>query len=84
MTKLTTIARIITDELSNSRLFYTPPEITCETSLAGDLRCDALDLCCIAMDIEEQLGVSLPEREVERLQTVGELVDLVVAQGVCA
>ena len=81
---MNTITRIITQELRETRLFYTPPAITRETTFREDLGCDMVDIWSIACDIEEQLGVSLPEREVERLQTVGELVDLVVAQGVCA
>lgn len=41
---------------------------------------DSLALVELVMDLEDALGVDLPEDEVTRTRTVGELVDLCVAK----
>ncbi|CAB5162794.1 AcpP Acyl carrier protein [uncultured Caudovirales phage] len=69
---------IIHDELENSRMFYERKEIMRETTLAGDLRCDQLDVVCFALDIEDLHGITLPEDKLASLSTVGDLADLVM------
>lgn len=83
MTTLDIVRQAIVNELTNSRILYTPPPIDRDTDLKGDgpegLRCDPLDLVCIALDIDDVLGTNIPEARLEALATVGEFVDLVDA-----
>ncbi len=45
-----------------------------------ELGADNLDLYSILMDLEEGLGVQIPDREAERIQTVADTVDYIQAQ----
>jgi acyl carrier protein len=47
-----------------------------------ELGADSLDLYAIMMDLEEELGVSIPDRVAQRFVTVADTVEFVVA-GVC-
>jgi acyl carrier protein len=42
-----------------------------------DLGADSLDLYATMMDLEEELGVSIPDREAERFATVGDTVQFI-------
>ena len=52
-----------------------PTEIRDEHDLLGDLGCDSLDIVEIAMEIEEQFGVTVPDELSDRARTVGDVVD---------
>jgi len=53
-----------------------------EAVLVAGLRCDQLDRVEIQMELEERFGIGLlPDSEVDRCNTVGELADLVVKYG---
>jgi acyl carrier protein len=63
------VRKIIADQLS------VPGDTVTESStLAGDLPADSLDRVEIVMELEEKLGVEIPEEDVEKLSTVGDLV----------
>jgi acyl carrier protein len=49
-------------------------EISMESSFVKDLGCDSLDLVLIAMAVEEDFKIEIPEDEAEKLVTVGEVV----------
>lgn len=48
-------------------------------SLRDDLAADSLDLLELALAIEDDLGISLPERVLDEVRTVGELVTATLA-----
>jgi acyl carrier protein len=50
-------------------------EIKPESNFTDDFGADSLDLVELVMALEEELGVELPDKEVELLSTVGETLD---------
>ena len=46
-----------------------------DTNLVVDLGYDSLDLVELAMEIEDETRLSLPDEELEELNTAGELID---------
>ena len=67
---------IIKRELTSTRTMYNPPEITTETHLYDDLHFDALDLMCVAVEVEQAIGADLPGAGLERAQTVADVLAL--------
>lgn len=51
--------------------------VTEEASFKDDLNADSLDLVEFVMSMEEKFEVSIPEEEVEGVNTIGQAVDLV-------
>lgn len=45
-----------------------------ETRLVEDLGVDSLDMVELAMELEEEFKVNLPDEEMESLKTVGDIV----------
>lgn len=56
---------------------HDPDEITLETRLEEDLEADSLDLVELAMALEEELSLEIPDEELEGIRTVGDAVDFV-------
>ncbi len=48
-------------------------EITSESRLIGDLALSSLDLVDIIVRVEDEYGVMINERQIESLQTVGDV-----------
>ena len=48
--------------------------ITPETNIADDLGADSLDVVDMLMSLEDEFDVEIPDEEVARIRTVGELV----------
>ena len=48
--------------------------ITQETNIADDLGADSLDVVDMLMSLEDEFDVEIPDEEIERIRTVGELV----------
>jgi acyl carrier protein len=59
------------------RLAVDGDEIGREVSLTDDLAADSLDLVELAIDLEAELGITLPEPAIDELRTYGQLVDVV-------
>lgn len=55
-----------------------PRELTEETTFAGDLCADSLDVYQIVMGIEETFGIEIPAEKAEKVQTVGEAAELIM------
>lgn len=49
-------------------------EITADSELRGDLGLSSLDLVSVAVAVEEKLGVEIPDRQVNMLRTVGDVI----------
>ena len=48
--------------------------ITPETNIADDLGADSLDVVDMLMSLEDEFDLEIPDEEIERILTVGELV----------
>ena len=55
-------------------------EITPATHFVNDLEFDSLDTMEYAMEVEDELGVTIADDEVDKLQTVEHVIDHVVKQ----
>jgi acyl carrier protein len=54
-----------------------PGTIKLTTRLEEDLEADSLDLVELAMSLEEELSLEIPDEELEGIRTVGDAVDFV-------
>ena len=54
-------------------------EITPEASFQEDLDADSLDLVELIMELEDQFGVKISDEEAQKIGTVGQAVDFVLA-----
>jgi acyl carrier protein len=57
-----------------------PGTIKLETRLEEDLEADSLDLVELAMSLEEELSLEIPDEELEGIRTVGDAVDFVAGR----
>lgn len=69
------IADIIREQLNLDDM-----EITEDTSFKDDLQADSLDLFELVMAFEEEYGVEIPSEDLEKLATVGDVVEYIRAQ----
>lgn len=54
-----------------------PDGIKLDTRLEEDLEADSLDLVELAMSLEEELSLEIPDEELEGIRTVGDAVDFI-------
>lgn len=54
-------------------------QVTLEANLAEDLDADSLDAVELNMAIEEALGISIPDDELTKMKTVGDIVEYLEA-----
>ncbi|MDX6524922.1 MAG: acyl carrier protein [Gaiellales bacterium] len=54
-------------------------EVTIESSFQADLDADSLDLVELIMELEDQFGVKISDEEAQKIGTVGQAVDFVLA-----
>ena len=57
-------------------------EITLESSFKDDLNADSLDLFEMVMALEDNYGVEIPSEDLEKLLTVGDVVNYLKDMGV--
>jgi len=55
-------------------------DVTMDASLVDDLNIDSLDVVELIMAIEEEFGIEIPEEDVEKVSTVGAMVDYVASK----
>ena len=67
--------------LLNEKLDIDTADVTLEASFKDDLEIDSLDLFDLVMSIEEEFGLEIPSEELEKLTTVGAMVDYLKAHG---
>ena len=48
--------------------------ITSDTNIADDLGADSLDVVDMLMSLEDEFDVEIPDEEIDRIHTVGEVV----------
>lgn len=49
-------------------------EVTMEASFAADLNADSLDTVEMIMDFEKEFGVTIPDEETQKINTVGDAI----------
>jgi len=54
-------------------------EISRETSFVNDLNADSLDTVELVMEFEDEFDMSIPDEEAEKIQTIGQAIDYIVA-----
>ena len=52
-------------------------EITLDSNIIDDLGADSLDLVDMAMTVEDEFGVELPEEMLEKVQTVEDIINYI-------
>lgn len=57
-------------------------EITLESNFKEDLGADSLDLFELVMAFEEEYGVEIPSEDLEKLTTVGTVIEYLKSKGV--
>lgn len=69
-------------EMVADQLNVDATEITAETSFKDDLGADSLDLFELVMALEEEYNVEIPSEDLEKLTTVGAVMDYLKSKGV--
>ena len=54
-----------------------PDEITLETSFTDDLEADSLDIVELIMAVEEEFGISIDDKDVDGIKTIGDVVNYI-------
>ncbi len=57
-------------------------EITAESNFKDDLGADSLDLFELVMSLEEEYGVEIPSEDLEKIATVGDVMEYLKSKGV--
>ena len=55
-------------------------QVTPEAKFAEDLNADSLDLTEAVLALEDEMGIEIPEDEMESVKTVGQAVDMVASK----
>jgi len=55
-------------------------EVVETASFQEDLNADSLDLVEMIMEMEDKFGVKIPDEDAEKITTVGDAVDYIVAR----
>ncbi|MBI2684608.1 MAG: acyl carrier protein [Actinobacteria bacterium] len=68
------IRAILVEQLGVDAAYVTEP-----ASFQDDLNADSLDLVELIMEMEDRFKIKIPDEDAEKITTVGEAVDYVVA-----
>lgn len=68
------VKQIITDKLGVEEA-----EVVETASFTGDLGADSLDTVELIMELEKEFGVSIPDDQAEKIQTVGDAINFLSA-----
>ena len=70
------LAELIKDQLNYDG------EVKAESNFKDDLGADSLDLFELVMSMEEEFGVEIPSEDLEKITTVGSVIEYMKAKGV--
>ncbi len=62
-------------EIIARELMAEDEEITLESNIKDDLGADSLSIVDLAMALEDEFGVEIPDEDLENIKTVGDIVD---------
>lgn len=68
------VQKIIVDKLGVEE-----SEVTPEASFTNDLGADSLDTVELIMEFEKEFGISIPDDQAEKIQTVGDAIAYIEA-----
>ena len=68
------VQKIIVDKLGVEE-----SEVTTTASFTNDLGADSLDTVELIMEFEKELGISIPDDQAEKIQTVGDAISYIEA-----
>ena len=68
------VQKIIVDKLGVEE-----SEVTPTASFTNDLGADSLDTVELIMEFEKEFGISIPDDEAEKIQTVGDAISYIEA-----
>lgn len=71
------LAAVIREQLNLEEV-----EITEKSNFKDDLGADSLDLFELVMSLEEEFGVEIPSEDLEKIATVGDVVNYLKGHGV--
>ena len=71
------IKEIVADQLG-----IDAEDIKLESNFKEDLEADSLDLFELVMSLEEEYGVESPSEELEKIETVNDIIEYLKAKGV--
>lgn len=66
-------------EIIVEQLGVAADDVKPEASFQEDLNADSLDLVELIMSMEDKFGVKIPDEDAEKILTVGDAIDYVVA-----
>ena len=69
-------------EIIAEKLGLSAEEVQPEKSLKDDLKADSLDLFELVMALEEEYNVEIPSEDLEKITTVGAVMDYLKSKGV--
>lgn len=69
-------------EIIEEQLNLDGVEITETSSFKDDLGADSLDLFELVMAFEEEYGIEIPSEDLEKIVTVGDIMEYMKAKGV--
>ncbi|MCB2307668.1 acyl carrier protein [Clostridium estertheticum] len=61
----------------SSQLNIDEEEIKIESSFMNDLGADSLDIVELIMELEEKYDIEIPDEDVEKIATVGDIVEYI-------
>ena len=64
-------------EIVSEQLEIDAKTITADTRLNEDLNADSLDVVEILMALEDEFGVDIPDEEIEKMKTIGDVVNFI-------
>lgn len=64
-------------EIISEQLEIDSETVTLETRLGEDLNADSLDIVEMLMALEDEFGVDIPDEEIEKMKTVGDVVSYI-------
>lgn len=65
------IAKMLAEQLGISQ-----SKITLESKIVDDLGADSLDVVELLMQLEDETGKTIPDEDVSKIKTVGDLVEV--------
>ena len=68
-------------ELIEEKLNADGMDITEETSFKDDLNADSLDLFELVMALEDEFSIEIPSEDLEKLETVGKVMEYLADKG---
>jgi acyl carrier protein len=66
-------------KIIGEQLGVSAEELTPEANLLDDLGADSLDVVELAMTLEEEFSIQVPDEDLEKIRTVQDIVDYIQA-----